>query len=264
MRHSIFWRTLWEQRLRLLLWQLGFGAVALLYGSVYPLIRNPEMQAALEAYPSDLLDAFGIIDMISPAGYLQSSVFGIIGPVVLIIYAVGLGARAVAGDEERGLLELLLAGPHGRTSFYLQRGSALLVMVALSGLSVCAATLAINGPAELQLPAGNIAAMAVHFSLLGAVLAAVSFSIGAAGGRAGISLAVGSIVGIGGYLANNLAPRIDGLAWLQDVSPFYYYLSSSPLKNGIDAPHALILAGAALLPLLLAWPLFLRRDLGIS
>lgn len=264
MRHSVLVRTLWDQRLRLLLWLLGFILIALLYGSVYPMVRNPEMQAALEAYPSQLLDSFGIKDMLSPAGYLQSSVFGIVGPAVLIIYAVGLGARAGAGDEERGLLELLLAGPTSRTAFYLQRCGALLIAISCSGLVMFGAVVAINQPAELELPIGNIAAMALHFTLLGTLLAGISFAVGAASGRAGLSLAVGSSVGIGGYFANTLAPQVAGLAWLQQLSPFYYYLESAPLKNGVEPTHAAILAGAALIAATIALPVFQRRNIGVA
>ena len=263
MRHSIVVRTLWDQRLRLLLQQLGFVAVALIYGSFSAGVRNPQMQAALENAPPDLITRFGFSDIASPAGYLESSVYAI-AALLLIIFTVGQGAQAIAGDEERGLLELLLAGPLSRTAFYLQRYGALQISVALNGLTIFAATLAINQPADLHLPTANLAAMALHFSLLGSVLASVSFAVGAASGRAGLSIAVGSIVGMGGYIANNLAPQVEALAWLQKLSPFYYFAGSAPLRNGIQPLHCAILAAAALSTALLAWPLFTRRSIGVK
>jgi ABC-2 type transport system permease protein len=264
MQHSIWWRTLWDRRRGLFFWQLGFLFIPMVYGIFYPSIRNPEMQAALLNYPPAIIEAFGMEDMFSPAGYLQSSVFGIVGPFVLIVYAATLGARLIAGDEERGYLELLLSAPVGRTAFYLQRAAALLVMMLLSGVMIFLSVIIINRPAELNIAAEYIAAMAVHFTLLGLLLSSVSFAVGAISGRSVISVAASSIVGIGGYLANTLAPQVAGLEGLQQLSPFSYYLGGSPLKNGVQGPDALVLAGVALLLIGAAWPVFQRRDIGVG
>jgi ABC-2 type transport system permease protein len=79
------------------------------------------MAAALENYPQAIMDALGLEDMVSPAGYLQSTVFGIIGPLLLLIFAGGAGARAIAGDEEAGTLDLLLASTVSQAQVLLQR-----------------------------------------------------------------------------------------------------------------------------------------------
>jgi hypothetical protein len=47
----------------------------------------------------------------TPAGYLQGTLFALLGPLLLVMMAVTTGARAIAGDEEAGTLDLVLAQP---------------------------------------------------------------------------------------------------------------------------------------------------------
>ena len=108
MLRNVFTKTLWDQRRGLVAWVIGVALATTLYASFYPTMRNPEMEAAM-------MDAFGFEDLVSPAGYLAGTVFGIIGPVLMIIFATSAGARAVAGEEESGRLDLLLAYPVSRT-----------------------------------------------------------------------------------------------------------------------------------------------------
>ena len=71
---------------------------------------------------SEALKAFiafgGDLDYVSGAGYLGSELFAFMVPLLLLIAAIGAGARAIAGEEERGTLDLLLANPsHDAGSF---------------------------------------------------------------------------------------------------------------------------------------------------
>ena len=46
-------------------------------------------------------------------------------PLLLLIAAIGAGARATAGEEERGTLDLLLANPISRRRLVLEKLAAL-------------------------------------------------------------------------------------------------------------------------------------------
>ena len=39
-------------------------------------------------------------DFTSPAGYLNTELFNFFAPILLLLYAIGAGARAIAGEEE--------------------------------------------------------------------------------------------------------------------------------------------------------------------
>lgn len=247
MLRNVFSKTLWDQRISILGWSLGVALAASVYAAFYPSIRSPEMAAALESYPQAMIEAFGLSDMISPAGYLQSTVFGIIGPILMLIFAISTGSQAIAGDEERGTLDLLLAYPVSRTQVLLQRFAALSVAILLIGASVFAMLLALNNPSELALPVSHLAAMVLHLGLLGLSFGALALMTGALTGRRTLALAVASGIGVVTYFANTLAPRVEGLEWARRLSPFFYYSGGEPLRHGFqvgDAAILLLLTGA--------------------
>ena len=82
-------------------WAIGLAGVALMYAAVYPSIKASA--ADLNAYVEKLPDAFksliGGEDYTSPAGYLRSEFFSPMGPLLLLIFAIGAGR---ARDRRRG------------------------------------------------------------------------------------------------------------------------------------------------------------------
>ncbi|MFV9503741.1 MAG: ABC transporter permease [Oscillochloridaceae bacterium umkhey_bin13] len=263
MLRNVFTKTLWEQRIGIVGWCLGLAVAAAVYAAFYPSIRSPEMAAALENYPQAMIEAFGLSDMISPAGYLQSTVFGIIGPILILIFAISTGTRAIAGDEHAGTLDLLLAYPVSRTKVLLHRFAALAVALSLIGVSVLLMLIALNNPAELALPVSHLAAMALQLSLLGLSFGALALAAGAITGRPTLALGIASGFGVVSYFANTLAPRVDGLAWLQKLSPFYYYSGSEPLRNGLQAGDTAVLLGLVIVFVVIGVVGFNRRDIGV-
>jgi ABC-2 type transport system permease protein len=260
---NVFTKTLWDQRRSLLAWVIGVAAATAMYAAFYPSIRNPEMAAALENYPQAVIQAFGLQDMVSPEGYLQSTVFGIIGPILIILFAVGTGARAIAGDEEAGTLDLLLAYPITRTQVLLQRFAALVTALLIIGVAVLAVLFAIAGSAELDIPVVRMAAMILHLVLLGVCFGSLALAMGATLGRRGLALAVTGVAAILTYFANTLAPQVDSLAWLRRLSPFYYYSGGQPLRNGLQVGDAGILLVVVAILVAMGVFAFNRRDVAV-
>jgi ABC-2 type transport system permease protein len=113
----------------------------------------------------------------------------------------------------------------------------------------------------LGMSVGNIGATSLLVTLVGVVLGAVALAMGAATGR--VKVAVYGTVGIALvlYVLNAFLPFNDTLAGYAKWSPFYYYLSSDPLVNGMNWGHGAILAGLTVGLVALAVVLFERRDL---
>jgi ABC-2 type transport system permease protein len=263
MLRSIFAKTFWDQRRALLAWSIGVAFATALYASFYPTMQNPQMEAAMEAYPQALMDAFGFQDLVSPAGYLGGTVFGIIGPILIIIFTVANGTRAVAGDEEGGTLDLLLAYPVSRTRVVAERFGALAVATMVLGMAILVVLLVLRGPAELNISAGNLAGMVLHLVLLGLCFGSLALGLGAATGRRGLALSVAAILGVLAWFANTLAPSSESIAWLQNLSPFHYYSGGQPLRNGPQADDILILLGVSLLAVAAGAVIFNRRDVAV-
>jgi ABC-2 type transport system permease protein len=264
MLRSVFGKTLWDQRRALLGWTIGITVIGVFYAAFYPAINNPEMRAALEAYPEGFLDAIGFTDVTSAAGYLGSTTFGLLGPALFIAFAAAVGGSAIAGDEESGRLDLVLAHPVSRWSVVVQRFGAIVVAMVAVGLLLAVGLIAISGPADLgDIGMANLFATSLQLALFGSLFGAIALAVGAATGRRSVVYAVVAIAGVAGFFGNNLGPSIEGLAWLADVSPFGVYLGGQPLKNGLQLADSAMLAGASVILVVLGGLRFDRRDLAV-
>lgn len=56
---------------------------------------------------------------------------------------------------------------------------------------------------------------------------------------------------------------VEGLTPYLKLSPFYYYISAEPLRNGLDLGHAAVLIGITAVLLAVALLAFERRDLAV-
>jgi ABC-2 type transport system permease protein len=264
MLRSVFGKTLWDQRRSLLGWVIGITAVGLLYAAFYPVVNTPEMRDAIAAYPEGLLQAIGFTDVTSAAGYLGSTTFGLLGPALVIVFAAAIGGTAIAGEEEAGRLDLALAHPVSRWSFAWQRFAALVIGMLVVGLVLAVGLVVISGPADLgDIPTANLFAASVQLAILGTFFGALALGLGAATGRRAFVYAAVAIVGVGGFFAYNLAPSVEGLAWLADISPYAFYLGGDPLENGLQLVDSLVLVGASLALVLAGGFVFDRRDIAV-
>ena len=264
MLRNVFTKTLWDARRSLLGWALAISAVAAMYAAFWPSVNTPQMQQALGNYPQGVLEALNYNDLASPAGYLGSSVYGLLVPLLVAVFAIDWGTRAVAGDEEAGTLDLLLAHPVSRTRLALQRFAALITALTLVGALLLLAMLAIAGPAQLQgITASEFAAATAQLALFGACLGGLAFAVGAATGRKALALGASAGVAVLAYLANGVFPQLQGLEWTRDLSPWHWYLGGEPLKNGLQAGDALLLLVVTLVLVAAGTLLFNRRDVAV-
>jgi hypothetical protein len=121
-------------------------AAVVLTTAFYPSISKnaASFEKLLGSLPEGLRKAFGE-DFASPAGYLQARLFSIFAPVLLLIYAIGAGSRAIAGEEERQTLDLLLSTPAPRRRVVLDK--ALAMVAASAGLgAVLGLAIVLTGP----------------------------------------------------------------------------------------------------------------------
>ena len=91
MLRNVFTKTLWDTRRSLLGWALAISAVAATYAAFWPTVNTPQMQQALGNYPQAVLEAFNYNDLTSPAGYLGSSVYGLLIPLLVAVFAIAYG-----------------------------------------------------------------------------------------------------------------------------------------------------------------------------
>jgi ABC-2 type transport system permease protein len=264
MLRNVFTKALWDARRSLLGWAVAIAAVAAMYAAFWPTVNTPEMQQAMRNYPQGVLEAFNYNDLTSPAGYLGSSVYGLLIPLLVAVLAIAYGTRAVAGDEEAGTLDLLLAHPVGRTRLALERFAALAAALVLVGAVLWLAMLAIAGPAQLEgVTAAELAAATTQLVLFGACLGGLAFAVGTATGRRALAIATSAGVAVLAYLANGVFPQLQGLEWTRNVSPWHWYLGGEPLKHGLQVGDSLLLLGVTLVLVAAGAWRFSHRDVAV-
>jgi ABC-2 type transport system permease protein len=264
MTPDIFTKSLWDTRRSFIGWAIGLAGAAGVYTSSYALIEPTAYQDVIEGFPPELLEAFGWEDMASPAGYLGSTVFGLVVPILTVIFAIAIGTRFLAGDEEAGTLELTLTHPVSRTSLVLQRAASASTAGLGAGVVVGVAVLAIAGPVGLDVPASRIIAASFSLSLLAITFALLALAIGAWVGRRGIVLGTCSAIAVFAYFAGTLLPTLEGFEWVEKASFFSYYGGQETLENGLSLGNAGVLVAVSIVLLLAAVFGFRRRDVGTA
>lgn len=247
----------------LLGWAAGLAAVIGMYLPLYPSIGgNPEFVAIIDSLPAELVSALNYDQITSGAGYTQGTVYGLIGFALITIAAVGWGAAAIAGDEERGTLELTLAHGVSRSQVVLERFAAIALKLVALVAWVSLLVAALNEPAGLELAAEGIIAGGLALLGTGLVTATVGLLAGALTGRRAIAIGAGAGVVVAGYALSALGNQSADLEWLHALSPYDWAYGASPLADGLDA-SLWPLYGVAVIALAGAVAAFRRRDVGV-
>lgn len=247
-------------------WVLGIAAFLLLSVAFYPAFKE---QTSFEDLFKDLPEgaqalfgAGGEISLTSPAGYLHSQIFTQVFPLALLIFGIGLGARAIAGTEGDGTLELLLSNPVTRTRVATERFLSTLVMVVALGAIMSILLLAFSAPFELlegvSIP--KLFAACAAATSLAVLHASIAFAVGAAVGGRARALSAAAAIAVAGYVLFGIVSSnvIHGARF---VTPWWWYLSRNIVAEGFPIESVLVPMGlSAVFAFLGVWR-FALRDL---
>lgn len=253
-------RRVWrDHRRAFFVWNAALAAITLFYMAFWP-VMGEEMLVAIEGMPEGLMTALGYDRIGTAAGYLEAVVYGLLGPVLLLVYGIGLGARLIAGQEEDGSLELDLAAPVARGRLYGERLAALWLLLAGLVLGATLAVLVSDPLFGLRLDLGHVAVTSLGLLLLVGGYATLAFAAGAATGRRGTALGAVAGLAVVGYVFRGVA-NAAGVDALAAASPFSWFLDPDPLANGFDLASTLSLAAITLVAAPVGLWRFRRRDL---
>ncbi len=260
---AIAGHTLVQRGRSLLAWTLGLVLITVLQLSVYPSIMSSgdAMQEYVDAWPEALREAFGLADYTTGAGFLNTELFSMMLPLVLIGVALAAGAAATAGEEEQGTLELLLGAPVRRGAVLAGKWVALVAAIAVVSVAFVV-TLVVGAPlVDLDVGAGYVLAATLMLALLALLFGGVGLLLGALSGRRAVALGAGFGLAIAAYLLNVLAPLADWLERWQSASPFEWALGDRPLFNGVDLAAAVLIMAVTAAVTAAAFAVFARRDI---
>jgi len=265
MLRTVLGKTIREQRRALMWWGIGLFASGATYAPFYPSIKdNAEvLEKYMDSMPDFLREAFmgASGDFTSPAGYLNTELFNFFAPLLLLLFAIGAGARAIAGEEEKQTLDILLSTPIARRRVVIDKFVAMLLAGALLSVLLWLSIPILGPPFDLNPSLVDLAAASFMCYLLAMAFGSIALAIGCATGRRALAVGVTAGIAAGAWLLDLLVPAIDSISWLQQLSPFHYYLQPEPMMNGIGWGGSAVLAGIAVVAFGAALVLFERRDL---
>jgi ABC-2 type transport system permease protein len=258
-------RGIADHRRALLAWCLGVVAYVAVIAAIFPSIESsPQFDELIEQYPDVLKALFGLTggDITSGPGYLDVELFSLMLPLLVLVLAIGSGARAFAGEEDAGRLELVLSYPVRRRDAVLAQGLAVAVEVVILAVAVGVALAALDPLFGLDLALGNLAAAILGLVVLAVFHGWLALGIGAATGGRALAIGVPAGVAAAGYLVGGLHQLAGWLDPFRFLSPFWL-VGASPLQNGIDAVGALVVIVGSAVALVAGALLVERRDLEV-
>jgi ABC-2 type transport system permease protein len=265
MLRNVLFKTLRDQQRSYAAWCGSVVLLVAMYVAIWPSIKGqPSMNDFLDQMPEAFRNLFAMAgaDLSTPVGYIQVELLSFMGPLLVILYAVIAGSAAIAGEEDRRTLDLLLMTPVPRGRVVVEKAAAM-VLGTLGLAALLGVALVVEGSfVGLALPIGGVAAAMLHLGLLGVVFGSLALAVGAMTGQPGLSRGIPVVVAVVAYVVNGLGGLVSWLEPFQRWSPFYQYAGHDPLRTGISG-IGVVVALLTILALATAsvWS-FERRDIG--
>jgi ABC-2 type transport system permease protein len=255
-----------SRRTAIIGWGIGIALFNVMYIVFYP-------EIAVQFGDIDLGDiaiyqAFGMTDLGTFAGYFTSSIVNML-PLLLGIYMIITGTGALAGEEEGGTLELMLAMPVAR--WQVVAAKALAIALAAFLILVVAAIgswlgyLLIQDSVQDPVSGFDVVWATLYAWPISVALAMISLFLGAYLPARRLAAVVAAVVLVIGYFGNNLAPMLDTLQPLRPLFLYNYFdISPELLARGPEPADVTALLGIAAAFLILALIAFQRRDVTVG
>jgi ABC-2 type transport system permease protein len=261
---AVFLKSLRDQRRALIGWSIGLILMVLVESVMWPSIRDmPDLDQFIANYPESMRELFNLEDFGTGRGFMNAELFSAVLPVLFIIFAVGRGARLIAGEEEAGTLDVLLVTPLTPARLVAAQAAVLVTSMAGLGAVLWTTGMVCSAVFGLGLGAADLAQATLALVLLGIEFGCLAMAVGVASGRRSVAVAVAAVVAVATYLLYVAGELVDAVGRWQLLSPFHQALDGGPLGAGWR-PAYLWMPLAAVLVVTLAIPVFDRRDVAAA
>jgi ABC-2 type transport system permease protein len=263
MSRALFAHTWRSQRTKLLVVCVAIAA----WNAFLPVIYQSfgiQMKALVDSgvIPKQLTN-FGGGDVFSLGGAIALGYVHPISIILLSIFAIGFTTSAVAGERQRGTLEVLLARPLSRHQVYATLLVAVLVFIGVVLVAASIGTLlgsAIVGVLD-ELPVERLPILWLNGILLWGALAAIGLAASVSFDRLTPALGITMAIVVVSYFLDILGSLWPDAQGLQKFSLFHYLTARDILGGTVDLGGLAVLAVVAAIAIAIAFAVFPRRDL---
>jgi ABC-2 type transport system permease protein len=260
---SLIWQELKFRRNAIIGWSVGLCFFPLLYIAIYPSVAD-EMAGLADL---ELYQALGMTLGTFPDW--AGSILVIFVPLVAAFYALINGTGTLAGEEEDGRLEMIVALPLPRWHIVAAKAVALAISSFIMFVVVAAVSalvfLSIESQIETEMVAMNLFTAVLFAWPLVLAVGMISMFLAAFAPSRRIALALAAAVLLVSYFGNNLA---GSTAALEPFEPFFLFTyldaSGQAVLEGQQAGNMLVLIAISLMAFALAAFFFQRRNLTVG
>ncbi|MVU78381.1 ABC transporter permease subunit [Nocardia sp. ET3-3] len=258
---TVYRKCLRDQRRGLLGWSIGIVALVLLESALWPSISNISgLKQLLESYPESLRKLFAIDEFTSGTGFLNTELYSMMLPILFLVFAISRGARAIAGEEESGTLEVLLITRVTPVRLLLEQSAVLITGLTVLGTVLFATVVACSAVFGMHVGLGAAATGSVAMIALAAPFGGLALAVGAATGRRLVALATASVAAVGAYVLYAASKIVESVRPWGPWSPFQQALADGPMGAGLRLGY-LWLGMVAAAFVVAALAVFDRRDI---
>jgi ABC-2 type transport system permease protein len=250
--------TLRDQRGGIIGLSLTMFGLALMMALIYPSYRDSFADIQIPAYFEAFLGEAG--DLGSPEGFLTAEVFSWL-PIVVAVFAVIWGTGTLAGDEEAGELDVLLAQPITRQALVvgkalgLSAGLSLVMLAAFPGLWIGALA------SDMEIGVGRLAACVSQVPLVLLYLSIGLVAAAALPSRRSAAVVTTAAL-VAAYTLQIIAGAVPDLADLGKLTPLHWADASRELVSGPQPLRWVAMLAVAVAVTGVAIALFRRREIG--
>lgn len=260
-------KTIQKSLISLLAYTAISAAFVWMYVAMWPSFSK-ETEKLLEladAFPEDLMKAMNIDIAVmfgSMEGFIAGEHFSIIWPIIIIILTLTYASAAIAGEIDKGTIELLLSQPISRLKIFLAKYfSGLLIItsfILLSNFSVVPFALLHNVDLQIQnFLTISILGFLFAFAIYGVCIMLSSFS-----SSRGRPMAITGGLLIIMYALNVFSAFQESVENIKYLSFFHYYdFSAAAINNQLNALNIVVFLMVGVLTPIIGAIIFVKRDI---
>lgn len=265
---TIIIKSLKDRKTSFVIYLLGVVSLIWVFISIYPMIQSQtaNLEELLKFYPESMMKAFNvdIKSYTTAGGYISSEMFSFMWPIMIVALIAGYTGWAIAGEVEKGTIELLLSQPISRTKLFIGKYIAgFIIMLVFTLVSIYSI------PAFLK--AYNVSYYLSYYHTLAIVSVLYSWAIYSLGmffsaifsekGKV-FSLVGGLMVLM--FVLNVIAGLKEKFVDLKYASFFYYFNATKILTtNSVDNLVYWVFGGVIILFSILAAVIFSKKNISI-
>jgi len=263
MNSTVFRHVVRQHRLRLLIVAVALAG----WGTLMPLIYSAigeQLATIIQQFPAfQELAHFGGGDLFSLPGTISLGFIHPIAIALLAVFAIALPLSGVAGERQRGTLEIVLARPVSRQSYFVTLLVATILFIGLAVAATLIGTVIACGAVNVldQLNLANLPVLWLNGVLLYFAIAAIAFAASVSFDRMGPAAGVVLSIVLVAYFLQIIGSLWPDAEWLQPYSLFHYLQPDLVLGEGLQVFDSALLLVVGSLAVAYALIVFPRRDL---